>query len=264
VVPVAAAAIASFANTGAGLASGAPADLALQASVAPRQVYFGASRELSVSYRFHSPKAADIQVRLRRTKTGRIVWGALEPQAASRTRHVVSWPGLTWAGKPAAEGEYAVLVGEQGGPLRVAGRFTLWGHFFPVRGPHGTRGPIGDFGAPRSGGRTHEGFDVTAACGTELDAVRAGRVLRQGYDPVLYGNYVLIHGRGETRSYFYAHMIRPALVAKGDDVLTGQRVGSVGKTGNARTTRCHLHFEIHVHGHPIDPEPALRRWDRSS
>jgi len=47
-------------------------------------------------------------------------------------------------------------------------------------------------------------------------------------------------------------------------VHTGQRIGSVGKTGNARTVGCHLHFEIHLRGQPIDPEPALRRWDRFS
>jgi murein DD-endopeptidase MepM/ murein hydrolase activator NlpD len=133
-----------------------------------------------------------------------------------------------------------------------------------VRGAHGTRGAIGEFGAPRSGGRWHEGFDVVAACGTPLVAVRGGRVLRRGYDPVLYGNYVLIHGEGERRSYFYAHMPRPALVHQGERVWTGERVGSVGETGNARTVGCHLHFEIHVHGRPIDPEPYLRRWDRYS
>jgi murein DD-endopeptidase MepM/ murein hydrolase activator NlpD len=38
----------------------------------------------------------------------------------------------------------------------------------------------------------------------------------------------------------------------------------VGETGNAITVGCHLHFEIHVHGVPVDPEPALRRWDRYS
>lgn len=117
---------------------------------------------------------------------------------------------------------------------------------------------------PRDGGRTHEGFDIVAACGTELVAVTNGRVLRTGYDPVLYGNYLLIHGEGEDRSYFYAHMPRPALVQKGQTVWTGERVGAVGETGNARTVGCHLHFEIHVHGHPIDPEPSLRRWDRYS
>ncbi len=135
---------------------------------------------------------------------------------------------------------------------------------FPVRGPHGTRGAIGEFGAPRSGGRTHEGFDIVAACGTPLVAVRGGRVRRRGYDPVLYGNYLLIHGEGEHRSYFYAHMPRQAAVRPGERVFAGERVGEVGETGNARTVGCHLHFEIHVDGRPIDPEPALRRWDAYS
>jgi len=118
--------------------------------------------------------------------------------------------------------------------------------------------------APRSGGRIHEGFDITAACGTPLVAVRNGRVLQRGYDPVLYGNYLLLHGEGEERSYFYAHMPRPALVHRGERVWEGERVGSVGETGNARGLGCHLHFEIHVHGVAINPEPALRRWDRYS
>ena len=82
-------------------------------------------------------------------------------------------------------------------------------------------------------------------------------MLRAGYDPVLYGNYLLIHGQSERRSYFYAHMIRPAPVHRGDRVWAGERVGRVGKTGNARTVGCHLHFEIHVHGRPIDPQPTL-------
>jgi murein DD-endopeptidase MepM/ murein hydrolase activator NlpD len=152
-------------------------------------------------------------------------------------------------------------------PIAVASRdggTPFFEHVFPVAGPHGTRGYIGEFGAPRSSGRRHEGFDIVAACGTPLVAVRGGRVLRRGYDPVLYGNYLLIHGEGEDRSYFYAHMRRPAPVQRGDRVFTGELVGAVGETGNARTVGCHLHFEIHVHGHPLDPEPSLRRWDRYS
>jgi murein DD-endopeptidase MepM/ murein hydrolase activator NlpD len=140
----------------------------------------------------------------------------------------------------------------------------FYGHVFPVQGPHGTRGAIGEFGAPRSGGRTHEGFDIVAACGTELVAVTEGRVLRRGFDPVLYGNYLLIHGEGEGRSYFYAHLPRPSSVHHGERVWEGERVGAVGKTGNAIAVGCHLHFEIHVHGVPVDPQPALRRWDRWS
>jgi murein DD-endopeptidase MepM/ murein hydrolase activator NlpD len=138
------------------------------------------------------------------------------------------------------------------------------GQIFPLRGPHWTRGPVGEFGAPRNGGRTHKGFDYMAPCGTKLVSARAGRVLKRAYDPVLDGNYVIIHARGVGRNYWYAHMLNPALVHEGELVRTGQRIGSVGKTGNARTVGCHLHFEMHVHGHAVDPEPALERWDRFS
>ena len=133
-----------------------------------------------------------------------------------------------------------------------------------MQGPHGARGAVGTYHAPRSGGRIHEGFDITAACGTKLVAVRNGRVLQRGYDPVLYGNFLLIHGEGERRSYFYAHLPRPPRVREGERVWEGERVGAVGETGNAAGTGCHLHFEIHVHGVAVNPEPELHRWDRYS
>ena len=107
------------------------------------------------------------------------------------------------------------LAGSRSG----SGGTEFHGHVFPVAGPHGTRGAIGEFGAPRDGGRTHEGFDIVAACGTPLVAVRGGRVRSAGYDPVLYGNYLLIHGEGERRSYFYAHLRRPASVHRGEPRL---------------------------------------------
>jgi murein DD-endopeptidase MepM/ murein hydrolase activator NlpD len=53
-------------------------------------------------------------------------------------------------------------------------------------------------------------------------------------------------------------------VRRGQRVYTGERIGAVGKTGNAISVGCHLHFEIHVHGRPINPEPALRLWGRDS
>ena len=95
-------------------------------------------------------------------------------------------------------------------------------------------------------------------------AVATGRVRSSGYDPVLYGNYLLVHGQGEHRSYFYAHLRRPAAVHSEERVFAGQRVGVVGDTGNARSVGCHLHFEIHVDGHPIDPAASLSHWDRYS
>jgi len=148
--------------------------------------------------------------------------------------------------------------------VSLNGGLTYYGHVFPVQGPHGVRGAVGMFHAPRSGGRIHEGFDITAACGTPLVAVRNGRVRKVGYDPVLYGYFALIHGEGEKRSYFYAHMPRPAKVPKGEFVYAGEPIGAVGETGNAVGTGCHLHFEVQVNGRSIDPLPLLTRWDRYS
>ncbi len=144
------------------------------------------------------------------------------------------------------------------------GGIRYFKHVFPVRGPHSERGPVGEFGAARSGGRRHEGFDILAACGTELVSAVTGKVREVGYDPILYGNYLLIHGQEERRTYMYAHMKAPPRVQNGERAWAGERVGEVGKTGNARSVGCQLHFEIHVNGHPIDPKLELSRWDRES
>ncbi len=122
-----------------------------------------------------------------------------------------------------------------------------------MRGPHGTRGAVGEFGASRNGGRVHKGFDVTARCETPLAAATTGTIVKRAYDPRLDGNYIVIRGLGERRKYWYAHMVHPSPFQKGDLVHVGQIVGHVGKTGNARTVGCHLHFEIHVGGRPVEP-----------
>lgn len=158
----------------------------------------------------------------------------------------------------------AVLAPPASAQIRSDGGTAFYGHVFPVQGAHGVRGAIGNYHAPRNGGRIHEGFDITAVCGAKLVAVRNGQVLRRGFDPVLYGNFLLIYGEGERRSYFYAHLARPAAVRRGERVWEGEGVGVVGETGNAAGTGCHLHFEIHERGVAVDPEAELRRWDRYS
>jgi peptidoglycan LD-endopeptidase LytH len=71
---------------------------------------------------------------------------------------------------------------------------------------------------------------------------------------------VIIRGGHEWVEYWYAHLRSPARVTEGQHVRTGQRLGDVGATGNARTVGCHLHFEMHGAGGPFDPLPGLRRW----
>jgi murein DD-endopeptidase MepM/ murein hydrolase activator NlpD len=177
---------------------------------------------------------------------------------------VESWDGLTNAGKPAPDGPYTVLIGPPVGDAKQVGKVRLFGHLFPVRGPHGTRGAVGEFGAARNGGRVHIGFDITARCGTPLAAARTGIVVKRAFDPRLDGNFVVIRGVGERRKYWYSHMVRPSPFRKGEVVHAGDVVGHIGRTGNAASTPCHLHFELHLRGSPIDPEPSLRAWDRYS
>ena len=86
---------------------------------------------------------------------------------------------------------------------------------------------------------------------------------RSRYDPVLYGNEVIVRGWLDGRAYRYAHLSDTPLVKRGDRVRTGQQIGYVGDTGNARTVGCHLHFELRSRtGRLLDPEPFLHAWDR--
>jgi murein DD-endopeptidase MepM/ murein hydrolase activator NlpD len=186
------------------------------------------------------------------------------PQAEPGKDLVERWDGLTNGGRPVADGTYRIAVAVAGRNEKDAGKVNLHRHFFPVRGPHGTRGAVGKFGAQRNGGRVHKGFDVTGRCGTPLAAATTGTVVKRAYDPRLDGNYIVIRGLGERRKYWYAHMVHPSSFQEGDLVHVGQIVGHIGRTGNAGSTPCHLHFEIHVGGHPVDPEPYLRAWDRYS
>jgi murein DD-endopeptidase MepM/ murein hydrolase activator NlpD len=230
--------------------------------VSPRKAFLGARDRVRIEFRIAAAAPADVSIRIvHESREVRRIELDDVPPGADR---VESWDGLTDSGSPAPDGTYLVLIGSPEGDAKQVGKVKLFGHFFPVRGPHGTRGLVGEFGAGRNGGRTHIGFDVTASCGTPLAAVRAGTVIKRAFDPRLDGDFVVIRGIGERRKYQYSHMVRPSPFHQGDQVHPGDIVGHIGRTGNAGSTPCHLHFEIHLRGRPIDPEPSLRAWDRVS
>ncbi|UJR81258.1 M23 family metallopeptidase [Sandaracinus amylolyticus] len=109
----------------------------------------------------------------------------------------------------------------------------------PVRG---ARAFHSTFGAPRSGGRRHQGVDVFAARGTSVLAAHDGIVVHVGTFS-LGGRVVHTLGRRGVLCY-YAHLDAwaPGL-AVGRVGREGDVLGTVGNTGNARTTPPHLHFE---------------------
>jgi murein DD-endopeptidase MepM/ murein hydrolase activator NlpD len=232
------------------------------ASVSPNRGFTDSVGGVRIEFRIGGTAAADVTIMV--AGSGKEVRRIELPDVQPGADRVEKWDGLNNGGRPVADGTYRVIVAVAGGNEREAGKVELHRHFFPVRGPHGSRGPVGEFGAPRNGHRVHKGFDVVARCGTPLAASVTGTVVKRAYDARLDGNYVVIRGLAERRKYWYAHMVRPSTFQEGDLVHVGQIVGYLGKTGNARTVGCHLHFEIHVTGRPVDPEPYLRGWDRYS
>jgi murein DD-endopeptidase MepM/ murein hydrolase activator NlpD len=103
--------------------------------------------------------------------------------------------------------------------------------------------PLGD-----GGEKMHEGLDVANAVGTPIRApaqasvVFAGR--KSGYGQIV----ILDHGYGlET---WYGHTSK-VLVKPGQLVKRGQLIALIGNSG--KSTGAHLHYEVRVHGIPVDP-----------
>ncbi|MEM6321306.1 MAG: M23 family metallopeptidase [Bacteroidota bacterium] len=114
---------------------------------------------------------------------------------------------------------------------------------FPVAGK-GNEDVWSFFGDPRGGGkRKHKGIDIFAKRGTPLLAATDGRVVNVS-DRGLGGKQVWIRDSKTDYALYYAHLHKQ-LVREGQKVVVGDTIGTVGNTGNARTTAPHLHFGIY-------------------
>jgi murein DD-endopeptidase MepM/ murein hydrolase activator NlpD len=235
------------------------------AQARPGEAFFDARRAPRLSYRFSAEGPVDVKVELIRRETGKVVRGWVERGALPGRIHRERWSGLTPGSDAAPDGKYKFAIRPKGASRAFGvAKFRFHDHLFPIPGPHRYREGEGEFGAPRPG-RVHEGKDVWADCGQKLVAARGGRVQKRGYDDRLYGHFLVIDGRKTKTDYFYVHMREPASVGDGDRVRTGQRIGEVGASGNARSVGCMLHLEMWPSGFrrrdPTDPEPHLREWD---
>ena len=136
------------------------------------------------------------------------------------------------------------LRGRSGGPSPTG----------PVSFLRPVPGPIGDrFGAPREGGRQHQGLDFPVAYGTRVGAAGVGTTIFAGLNYGGYGNLVVIqHRLGYTT--WYAHL-SSITTWVGEQVSGGTRIGYVGSTGYS--TGPHLHFEVRRYNTAVDPEPML-------
>jgi murein DD-endopeptidase MepM/ murein hydrolase activator NlpD len=137
------------------------------------------------------------------------------------------------------------LSKSSGGKTYVGGEFTwptpschyITSHFSPRR-----KNPVSGVY------KRHTGTDIGASYGAAIVAANSGTVTLAGWNSG-YGNCVIIdHGGG--KATLYAHMSAYS-VSAGQTVSKGQRIGSVGSTGNS--TGPHLHFEVLINGAAVDP-----------
>jgi murein DD-endopeptidase MepM/ murein hydrolase activator NlpD len=249
----------------------APGAPQLETGTSRTQVFIGARQAVSFSYRVSSASSS-VGVDLVRASDGAVVKTWPQPATQPGQVQTVVWTGALGRAA-AAPGRYSFRLSAQGADGQVArssqagntqrDAFDLYENVFPIRGKHSYGLSAGRFGAGRSG-HTHQGQDTFAKCGTRLVAARGGKVKYAGYQS-LAGYYLVIDGSVTGLDYVYMHLAEPSPFRTGDRVYTGQRIGSVGDTGDAQG--CHLHFELwsapgwYSGGRPFDPLPSLKAWD---
>lgn len=97
------------------------------------------------------------------------------------------------------------------------------------------------------------GINIEVPEGTPIRAAENGQVIYVGSGVEGFGNLILVrHANGYVSAY--AHL-KNTTVAKGDNVLRGDNIGTAGMTGSV--SRPQLHFELRKGATPVDPIPLL-------
>lgn len=102
-------------------------------------------------------------------------------------------------------------------------------------------------------GRRNDGINIKAALGTNVKAADKGVVAYAGNELKGFGNLVLIkHADGYITAY--AHNAK-LYVKKGQKVLRGEKIATVGTTGSVNTPQ--LHFEVRAGKKAVNPRAYL-------
>ncbi|PHS20618.1 MAG: peptidase M23 [Kangiella sp.] len=101
----------------------------------------------------------------------------------------------------------------------------------------------------------HKGIDIFANKGTALLSSSVGLVIYSG-EVALGGKVVLVLG-SKWRFHYYAHL-DSVTTSSMSLVRSGDKIGTVGDSGNAKGKPPHLHYSI------ITPIPYLWRIDSDS
>lgn len=146
-------------------------------------------------------------------------------------------PSSWWSSSPKATETYTP-------PPKKRSSTFAW----PVKGTI-----ISRFG-PIAKGRNNDGINIKAPLGTSVSAADSGTVAYAGNELKGFGNLILIrHSDGWVTAY--AHNDR-LLVKKGQKVIKGEKISTVGSTGGVSTPQ--LHFEIRAGKKALNPMSYLK------
>ena len=104
---------------------------------------------------------------------------------------------------------------------------------------------VNSYSDARGGGeRLHEAIDIMADSGTTVISASPGTIERL-YKSDAGGNTIYVRSDDGRTIYYYAHLRDYAAgLRQGQKIRRGQRLGSVGSSGNADPEAPHLHFAI--------------------
>lgn len=129
-----------------------------------------------------------------------------------------------------------------------------------VDGAKAGRDFTNDWGWPRPGGRSHEGTDIFASRGTPVRAMYHGTIKELRRSDSGIGGLYVSYWVGPGEHWYNAHLDSiPAGLQVGDPVEPGTLIGTVGNSGNARTTPPHLHIGNYVDDQARNPYPVLEQ-----
>ncbi len=215
-------------------------------------IYVDDKEATALGYRFKAKKGQKVQVSITKLSQPNLKTfiDLFRVDEKETFRHVASADSvsLLLGFEPRRDAEYVLRFQPE---LLRGGQFKITienvpSLSFPVAGK--TASAIQSYwGADRDGGRrSHEGVDIFAPRGTPILAPTDGYVRTAGVRGI-GGNVVWLYDSKRSQSLYFAHL-NEILVEKGDQIKLGDTLGTVGNTGNARTTPPHLHFGIYQNG----------------
>jgi len=228
-------------------------------------LYVDQTQPFAVGYRFHVLRGqrAEVVVSLQAIQRMRLFMDLFRvSEEGGPPVHVAtgSQEALRLAFEPRRDGDYLLRIQPEllrGGRLTVNIR-NVASLDFPLDG-QSVQSIWSGFGAPRDGGRrSHHGLDIFAPRHTPVRAPSRAWVRRVG-ERDLGGRVVWLRDEERALSLYFAHLQTQQAV-EGEWVEPGQVIGTVGNSGNARTTPPHLHFGIYAQDEgPIDPFPFIHQ-----